>query len=280
MKKGTTENPNGGDLGAADLERAARLDPAPLAALEHAVDREPEPGRREDHPDPVEPWRPRQLRGGAQPAAGEQDADDDRRLGGEDVAPAQLGRDPAADQRAERDRRAGDAADDAEAERALLAVVVGGDQRRDRRDHERRAQALDQRPADQQHGQVRAERRRQRADPVDRQPDREDPVAAQDVAELRADEHERCHHQRVGGDRELDALDRRVQIGHDLRDRDVHDAAVEHHHELRRSEYDDRHPLPHRPSIVARLCADSHFGAAWRPRVPRSPARNHRRERR
>ena len=69
---------------------------------------------------------------------------------------------------------------------------------------------------------------------VDGEADRERAVAAEDVAELRAGEHERRHHQRVGGDRELDALDRRVEVLDDLRDRHVHDAAVEHHHELRR----------------------------------------------
>jgi hypothetical protein len=42
------------------------------------------------------------------------------------------------------------------------------------------------------------------------------------------DKHERRHHERVRGDGELDAGDRRVEIGHDLRDRDVHDARVEH----------------------------------------------------
>jgi len=51
--------------------------------------------------------------------------------------------------------------------------------------------------------------------------------------ELRSGEHESRHHERVEGDRELYALDRRVEVGDDLRDRHVHDAAVQHHHELR-----------------------------------------------
>ena len=55
-------------------------------------------------------------------------------------------------------------------------------------------------------------------------------------------EHERRHHERVGRDRELHALDRRVEVRDDLRDRHVHDAAVEHHHELRRREDRERDP--------------------------------------
>ena len=61
-------------------------------------------------------------------------------------------------------------------------------------------------------------------------------------------QHQRRHHQRVRRDGELHALDRRVEIRDDLRDRHVHDAAVEHHHELRRREYRDRQPQPRAPS--------------------------------
>ena len=86
------------------------------------------------------------------------------------------------------------------------------------------------------------------------EPDREGAVPAEDVAQLRAGQHERRHHERVRGDRELDALDGRVEVGDDLRDRHVHDAAVEHHHELGGGENRDR---------AARGRAD--------PRSPRRP---------
>ena len=135
-------------------------------------------------------------------------------------------------------------------ERAVLALVGGGGERRDRRHHEHGAEPLDARPADQQDGEVRAQRRRERPDAVDRQPDRERAVGAQDVAELRAEQHERRHHQRVQRDRGLHALDRRVEVLDDLRDRHVHHARVEHHDELGRGQDEHREPLAHaRPTL-------------------------------
>ena len=99
--------------------------------------------------------------------------------------------------------------------------------------------------------QVGAEGRRQRARAVDGEADGEGPVATPDVAELGAHEHEGGHDQGVGRDGQLDALDGRVEVRRDLRDRDVHDAAVEHHHELRRGEDDDRQPIAHRQMVAA-----------------------------
>jgi len=80
-----------------------------------------------------------------------------------------------------------------------------GDKRGDGGDHQHRTEALDQRPAEQQDGQVRAEGGRQRSGGLDGQADGERPFPAPDVAELGADEHERRNHQRVGGDHQLDA---------------------------------------------------------------------------
>ena len=145
----------------------------------------------------------------------EQHRDHDHDLADEDVPPAERRRHPAADQRAGCDRRARGPADHPVGERTVLALVVRGDQRRDRRDHQHRAEPLDPRPADQQHGEVRAERRDQRAEPVHRQADGKDAVTPEDVAELGADEHERRHHERVHRDRALHPGHRRVQIRHE-----------------------------------------------------------------
>ena len=68
MRNGTTEKPNGVISVAADRQRAARLDPAPLAALEDPEDDEPEPERRERDADEVELRRG--ARRAARPAAG------------------------------------------------------------------------------------------------------------------------------------------------------------------------------------------------------------------
>ena len=140
------------------------------------------------------------------PLAHDQDDDDDHDLADEDVAPGEVRRHPAADHRPDRDRSSGDPADDPEGEGAILALVVGGGERRDGGNHQHRPEAFDERPADQEDGEIRAERGRQRAEPVDGEPDAEGTVAPPDVAELRADEHERRHHQRVHGDRGLDAV--------------------------------------------------------------------------
>ena len=188
----------------------------------------------------------------------------DYNLADEDVPPGPGRRHVAADQRTGRDGSAGGAADHPVGERALLTLVVRGGQRGDRRDHQHRAEPLDPRPADQQHREVRAERRDQRAQPVHGQAESEGPVATQDVAELGADEHERRHHERVHRDRALHASDRRVEVGHDLRDRDVHHARVEHHDELGRREDHQGQPLAHRPTLC---CL-----AAWRTAITTSAA--------
>ena len=146
----------------------------------------------------------------------------------------------------------GDPADHPVRQGPVLPLVVGRGQGGDRGDHEHRAEPFHQRPAEQQHVQVRAQRGRQRAETVDGKADRERAVATPDVTELRPHQHECGHDQRVGGDRALDAGDGGVQVDHDLRDRDVHDARVEHHHELRRSEDDQGKPAAHRAILPRR----------------------------
>ena len=110
----------------------------------------PRPIARERGADDVE------LRAVLGPGAGfirrrdEEDRDHDHDLAHEHVPPAERRRHIAADQRPGGDRGAGDAADHPVRERAVLALVVGDDQRGDRRDHEHRAEPLDQRPAEEQ----------------------------------------------------------------------------------------------------------------------------------
>ena len=63
-------------------------------------------------------------------------------------------RHPATDERPGRDGRRRHPADEPVRERALLALVVRGDEGRDRRDDQNGTQPLDQRPAEQQDRQV------------------------------------------------------------------------------------------------------------------------------
>ena len=195
------------------------------------------------------------------PVSHDEDGNHDHDLPHEHEPPRGVRRHPATDHRADRDRGAGDAADDPVGERTVLPLVVRRDQSGDGRDHQHCAEAFDERPAEEQDAEVRAQRRRQRAKPVDREADGEGAVATPDVAELRPHEHERRHHQRVRGDRGLHARHRRVEVGHDLRDRDVHHARVEHHHELRRSKDDQGEPA-HRPDASGRPVAARLDGSA------------------
>ncbi len=238
------------DLGVADRQWRARLDEAPHAAAQDRDHDQAQSGRGKRHPDDVEPRAPRRRGRLGDPSAQEQDRDHDHGLGREHVAPRELGRHPAADQRTGGDRDRGDPAEQRVRQCAVLALVGRGGERRDRRHHQHGTEPLDPRPSDQQDGQVRAQRGGERADSIDRQPDREGPVAAQDVAQLRAEQHERRHHQRVQGDRGLHTLDRRVEVLDDLRDRHVHHARVEHHDELRRGKDDHGQPLAHGPATL------------------------------
>jgi hypothetical protein len=215
-----------------------RLDPAPGTALQDPEHDQPERDSRERGAAVVQLRRLLGLGRALHAPVDDEHRDHHRDLTDEDVPPAPGRRHVAADQRPSRDRRTRGAADHSIRERALLALVVRGGQRGDRRDDQHRAKPLDPRPADQQHREVRAERRDQRAQPVHGQAEAEGTVTPEDVAELRANEHERRHHERVHRDRALHASHRRVQVCHDLRDRDVHHARIQHHDELGRREDD------------------------------------------
>ena len=102
----------------------------------------------------------------------------------------------------------------------------------DGRHDEHGADALKERPADDQHREVGRERRGRRAAAIDDAADRERPLEADDAADLATEHHEAGHDQRVEGDRRLDAGDRRAHVFGDGGDRDVHHRHVEGHEEL------------------------------------------------
>ena len=154
-------------------------------------------------------------------------------------SPRAVGRRRAADQRpgGHRDRSGG--GDQAVRLRPRLGSEVPGDEGHDRRHDQRGADAFEERPADDQHGEVRGEAGGQRADAVDHAADRERPATADDRADLPARDHERGHHQRVEGDGGLDAGDGRAHVVGDGGHRHVHHRAVERHQELRGGERDE-----------------------------------------
>ena len=157
--------------------------------------------------------------------------------------------------------------------RALGLAEVRRDQRHDRGHDQHRAQALQARPADHQHRQVRRQRRRQRPARVDDAADRERALAPEDLADLAAGDHQRRHHERVHRDRRLDPGHRRVEILRDGRDRRVHHGRVQRHHELARRQRQQDDPGSTRSAPVERsrapCCRElSHGRELPRPRTP------------
>ena len=139
----------------------------------------------------------------------DEDDRDDEHLAGEHPPPRGVRREQAADQRTGGHGDGPGGRHQAVGARAVLAPEVGGDQGDDRGHDQGRPDALEQRPADDEHGQAGREGGGERPDAVDHAADRERPLAADDLADLAAGDHQRGHDQRVQGDGRLDAGDRR-----------------------------------------------------------------------
>ena len=233
--------PQRGQRMTVDLRDAAvGSDPAPLAGAQDAQHDGTQPERGQHGAGGVE-LRLVSLHRRDDPQEQQDDEDHDR-LGREHVAPGVLGRHPATDEGPRRHRRAADAAEDPVGDRPLLALVGRGRQRCDGRDHQDRSQALDQRPAEEEDGQVRRHGGDEGPGPVDEQADREGPLGPPPFAELPADQHQGRHHQGVQRDRGLQADDGGVQVRDDLGDGHVHHGGVQHHDELRGGQQADHAP--------------------------------------
>ena len=121
-----------------------------------------EPERRQHRADHVE-VRARAPTGASAIRRGRSEDDEhEHDLAGEHPAPGEVGRAEAADQRPDRDRDRAGRGDQAVGGRAALGREVAGDERDDRRQDQRGADALEERPAEQQHRQARRERGRER----------------------------------------------------------------------------------------------------------------------
>ncbi len=243
--------------------RAARDQPAPVAGLKDPEDHQRET-RRGQHPaEPVE-VRHSALAGGlADQAGAEEDPERDDHLAEEHEPPGEVRRDPAAEDRPDRDSRSGDSAEHSVGQRPVAPVEVPGHQRDECGEHERRPDALEDRPAEGERRDAPGCAGQGRAGAVDAQPDHEGAAPAIDVAELPADEHQRRHRQGVEGDHDLDRRDGGVEVLDELRDRDVHHGLVEHHQELGRAEDGEDSPFGHRAGLYATL---ARWG--WRSGAP------------
>ncbi len=156
--------------------------------------------------------------------------------------PGQVGGDEAAEQRADRGGDRGRRADQRVGLLLRGALEVAVDQGLHRGQQQRRAEAADDGPEDDDRGQALGERHRQRADRVAEQAQHVGPLAPDQVADLAPDQDERGGHERLERDRRLHAADGRVQVVHHRRDRDVHHRRVDDEHEHRHRQQ-DRQPL-------------------------------------
>ncbi len=96
--------------------------------------------------------------------------------------------------------------------RCIGALEVAVDERLHRRQQQRRAEPADDRPADDDRQQALRERHRERADRVAEQAEHVRALAADQVADLAADQDERGRHERLERDRRLHAARRRVEV--------------------------------------------------------------------
>jgi hypothetical protein len=175
------------------------------------------------------------------PARENEDREHDHDLSSEDPPPREVRRTETTDQRADGDRDRSCRGDQPVRGGPPLGREVPRDQRHDGRQDQRCADALQERPAEEQHREALRNRGRERPAAVDHAADRERTLAADDRPDLGTRDHQRRHHERVCGDRTLDPGHRRPDVLRDCRDRDVHHRAVERHEELpgRKSEQDD-----------------------------------------
>ena len=137
---------------------------------------------------------------------------DDDQLQQEADPPREEGRDEAAEQGSDRGGDRGSRAD--ERVHPLLggALEVAVDERLHRGQQQRCAEPAADRPEDDDGAQVLGEHHRERADRVAQQPQHVGALAADEVADLAADEDERGRDQGLEGDRGLDAADGGVEI--------------------------------------------------------------------
>ncbi len=220
--------------------RVLGFEPSPGARFEHPEHEESQTGGGEHRADDVELRRGRRTGRVFHLAGHEQDEGGDEDLADEHDPPRELGRRPTAHDRTDRDPGTGDATDHRVGRLAAGAFEVAGDQRRERREDERGADAFEDRPSQRQDGHRLRRRGQRRAARIDDQADDERPSTADDVADLGAGEDQHRHHQAVEGDDGLDRGHRGVEVLDQLTDRDVHHRLVEHHEELRRRQRHQR----------------------------------------
>ena len=218
-----------------------RLHESPRARPQNAVDNETETDRGQARPDEIEPNASLGRSVRHPPRQGEDHEHDDD-LADENQTPREVRGEETTDQGTRSHRDGAGRRHQPVSARPFGAREVRRHQRDDRRHDQRRADSFEDRPPDDQHRETRRDRGREGTAPVDDTADGKGALAAEDLADLAAGDHERRHDQRVEGDGRLDPSDTRADVLGDGRDRDVHDRAVEGHQELTRGQRHQNDP--------------------------------------
>ena len=187
-----------------------------------------------------------------QPAA-QQHAGDDHRLEQEADSPRKEGGQGAADEGADRRGDGARRADHREDLGLHLPLEVAVDQRLHRGQIERGAKAPDHRPEDDDGGEALREHHRDGAQGIEDEAGHIGPFAAEEVAQLAADQDEGGRDERLEGDRRLDPADGRVEILDHRRDRDVHERRVDDEDEHRHRQEDAQPRVPFSDDIAASI---------------------------
>jgi hypothetical protein len=165
----------------------------------------------------------------------------DRHVDEHGPAPVHLGQRAAEDQA---DRRTGTGHRGIHAHGAVARTAGGegrGDQRQGRGGGECRPDAL-QGAGPEQHPLALREAAEQRGAGEHEDTGHEHPAAPEQVAQAATQEEQSAEGQGVGRDDPREVLLGEAEVGHDVRHRDVHDRAVEHDHELGRTDHRERDP--------------------------------------
>ena len=209
------------------------LHEAPGARADDAVDDRAEAGGGKQRAHRVEADAGNCRRVGHPPGEAE-DAEHEDHLADEDPAPAGVGGEQPADQRADRHGDSARRGHEPVGTRAFGSSEVRRHQRHHGRHDQRGTESFQDRPTEDEDREGLGQRGGGRATPVDDAPDHEGALAPDDLADLAARDHERRHDERVERDGELDPGDRGPYVLGHGGDGDVHDRAVQGHEELGR----------------------------------------------
>lgn len=219
-------------------------EPAVSRSLDDAEGDAEEPERGEDDTEIVELWSFDFVADLLDEERADKENERDEDIDPESPAPAEVGREVAAKDRTDSRSRACDAAPDAECHCTVAAFIGRDEKRRGRREHQCRADSLDDRLAPDQHADRVGIRCDERADCEDHRAEHEHFPAAIEIPEPSAGDREGREHQSISRDNPLYVLDIGAEIADDRRERDIEKRRVDDDDSERERKHGERGPFP------------------------------------